>query len=571
MKLYVLFIVIFFTSIVFSQDKKVKMETFESVFYRLIKENKKDSLYIIVDSFEKTKNLSPVENQFILYFKAIYYKNLSKHKIALGFLYRSMKNRDFSKKSQDLISLSYYQLSDSYFTIQDYDKANFYATRAIKNLILNQESHNRYIDLHSIIGFYQFRQTDYKSSLKEYNLAIDAARQYNPCKVSEVKNKIAKIYSKFNQFSKAEKIIKESIQVADSCQERINRVNALRSYREILLENNQIEKANQVYTEIEALESDIEVKENLSRYDSLENAFKTKFKDQENNALKAINFQKEEVVKKQKTALLGTIIGLIVLCGLLFFVFLLSKKQRKTNSELELQKLKIEENNKDLNRLNLLNQKIFSVISHDFRAPITTLKLLLSKEVITKTENPVIEAYIKEINSQLEQSDAMLQSLLDWAKTELSYEDQSLDITNLFNCIEIVKNQLQKKYLEKEIDINVLVEKDSKVQFPTSIFFIVVRNVISNAIKFSHEKSIIEICFQDNILQIRDFGKGIDSKKLTRLFKQNINPGLGTNYESGFGMGLYLSSELMLKNNGKITVSNNLDTNGCTFFIHFPN
>lgn len=570
MKLYVFFAVFILSSSIFSQDKNDAIATFESVFDRLLKENKKDSLFVLVNDFEKKTNLSPFENQFILYYKSIYYKKLSKHKVALGYLISGLKYRDFSKKSEELVTNSYYHLSDSYFTVQDFDKANFYAVMAIKNMVLNKESYNKYIDLHSIIGFYQFRQTDYKSSILQYNLAIDASRKFNPCKVSEVKNKVAKIYSKLNQFDKAVLTIKESILRADSCQEKINKVNALRSYREILLENNRIDKANVVYLEIETLLSDIEATENISRYDSLEAAYKSKFKDQENLSLKALNFQKEEVLKKQKTALLATIIGLIVLGSLLFFVFLLSKKQRKTNSELELQKLKIEQNNKNLNRLNLLNQKIFSVISHDFKAPITTLKLLLSKEEITETENPLITTYIKEINSQLEQADDMLQSLLDWAKTELGFEDHALYTTNLFNGIEIIKNQLHKKYLEKEIDINILVEKDCKVQFPTSIFLIVVRNIISNAIKFSHEKSVIEIYFEDNILYVKDFGKGIESKKLTKLFKQSINPGLGTNYESGFGLGLYLSNELMMKNNGKIAACNNKETSGCTFSIHFP-
>jgi two-component system, sensor histidine kinase and response regulator len=538
------------------------MDVFENTFKKLQKENKKDSLFIIVNSFEANKDLSQDEKQLALYYKALYYKSITNHKLAIVLLKKCLKLNSNSVRSQKLSKAILYQLSDSNFTTQDFDKANFYAILALKDLSFNLENHQRYIDLHSIIGYYNYLQNEYKVSLVEYELAIEASKKYNPCKVCEVKYKEAQIFSKLNQFEKAKKTIFEGIKIADSCHEKINKLNALRSYRNILLENRKVNEANTVYEQIETLVSEVEIKDNIIRFDSLESAYKTKLKDQENNSLKALNNQKEIVVERQKWALVSLIFGLIVLGSLLYFVFKLSKKQKKSNLELEAQKIKIEENNKDLNRLNLLNQKIFSVISHDFKAPITTLKLLLSKEEITKSENPIVASYIKEIYSQLEQSDEMLKSLLDWAKTELGYEDHSNDIT-------IVKNQLSKNLSEKQIIITHAVQENLKVNFPSSILNIVLRNILNNAIKFSNQKSTIEVYFEENILKIKDSGKGIDSKRLEKLFKQNVNPGLGTNFESGFGMGLYLSNELMLKNKGRISVSNNQDA-GCTFAIHFP-
>jgi two-component system, sensor histidine kinase and response regulator len=571
MKFKVTFLLIFLFSISFSQEKMNRMNVFERKFKSLKRENKRDSLFIIINSFEANEKLTSVEKQFVLYYKSIYYKSITNNKFALVLLKKSLNLKDNSVASQKLYKATLYDLSDSYFTIQDFDKANFYANLALKDFDLNYETHSEYIDLHSIIGYYNFLQNNYNVSLSEYELALIAAKKYNPCKNSEVKYKIARIYSKLDQFKKAENTIFEGIKIADSCQEKVNKINSLRSYREILLENNKIKKANNVYEQIEILDSETESKDNISKFDSLESAYKTKFKDQENKSLKALNLQKENVVKRQKWALIASVIGISILLGLLFFVFKLSRKQKKSNLELEAQKIKIEENNKDLSRLNLLNQKIFSVISHDFKAPITTLKLLLSKDKIAKTENPLVAAYIKDIASQLDQSDAMLESLLDWAKTELRFEDHSTDFSNLYNCLQVVKNQLSKNSIEKEIEIKITVPKELQIQFPDSILIIVLRNILNNAIKFSEVKSIIEIFYENNALKIKDSGRGIDSKKLTKLFKQNINPGLGTNFESGFGMGLYLSSELMIKNNGSISAVNNENSLGCTFIIHFPN
>ena len=122
------------------------------------------------------------------------------------------------------------------------------------------------------------------------------------------------------------------------------------------------------------------------------------------------------MVKKQQSALIGALIAVLIFIILLFLLIRLSRKQKKTNAELSTQKEIIESNNKELNRLNVLNQKIFSVISHDFKEPIFTLKTLLNTKEVQEIENKRISSYLQSINLQLDQADAMLKSLLDWAK-----------------------------------------------------------------------------------------------------------------------------------------------------------
>lgn len=567
MKFYFLLLFVFFSTFLFSQENRVAV--FENTFKKFQKENKKDSLFVTVNSFEANTNLTQDEKQIVLYYKALYYKSITNHKVALVLLKNSLKLKSSSVSSQKIVKATLYQLSDSYFTTQDFDKANFYGNLALKDFILNYETHSKYIDLHSIIGFYNYLQKKYKVSFKEYQLALEVSKKYNPCKISEVNYKIAQIYSKLNQFKKAENTIFEGLKIADSCKEKINKVNTLRCYRNILLENNKIEKANLIYKQIEALTSEVESKENITRFDSLESAFKSRLKDQENKLLKALNFQKEQVVKRQKGALITTIIGLIILAGLLFFVFILSNKQKKSNFELEIQKLKIEENNKDLNRLNLLNQKIFSVISHDFKGPITTLKMMLSNDELAKIESPVMHYYLKDIYSQLDQSEEILNSLLNWAKTELMFTIEENPISNLNNITNITIFQLKEKSNQKNILIVNKISETITILFSEQILNIVLRNILINAIKFSFENSQIQISYKNNAILVTDFGKGIEAKKLEKLFHQSINPGLGTNYESGFGMGLYLCNEIMLKNGGSLSVQNNPEL-GCTFRIHFP-
>lgn len=556
MKHLLIFLFILTSTYLFSQEKSSRLEVFETKIKRLQKENKKDSTLIVTNIFEESKNLTLLEKKYLGYYQAINLKSFSKYENAIVILKKSSSLVTDQKDSKEINQLFNQLLSDLFFTIQDYDKANLFAKKALKNLVLNQQNHSVFIDLHSIIGFFEFKQTNYKASILEYQIAVNAAKKFNPCKVAEVKYKQAKIYSVLNQFKKAEQTIFESIKICDSCKETINKVNALRSYREILIENKQIKKANAVYDDLETYLNELKIDEQNIRIDSLEIAFKTRLKVQENLALKQINFQKEEILTKQKWTILAMIIGILLMLILLYKIFELSGKRKQ--------------NIKDLNRLNILNQKIFSVISHDFKGPITTLKIMLSKNnEIIENDSP-IKNYINEINNQLGQSDEMLDSLLNWAKTELNSNSENNITINIRNAVTIACKDLFYKADEKKIFINNLINDDLDSNFNPSVLNIVLRNIINNAIKFSYENSSIAISFSKNCIIIRDYGKGIDPKKLEKLFTQNVIAGVGTHFESGFGIGLYLCNELMHKNKGSIVAINNADK-GCTFTIILPN
>jgi signal transduction histidine kinase len=163
----------------------------------------------------------------------------------------------------------------------------------------------------------------------------------------------------------------------------------------------------------------------------------------------------------------------------------------------------------------------------------------------------------------------MLNSLLDWAKAELLIKE---NVNQSINAHEFIEDNIKEfiiKLSDKNITVLNLIPVNQKINFNDSVLKIVFRNIINNAIKFSYENSEIKIIWHPNTIEILDSGKGIESEKLKKLFKKNINPGLGTNMETGFGLGLYLSSELMLKNGGKISAKSNDE--GTSFYIHFSN
>ncbi|MDX6191682.1 HAMP domain-containing sensor histidine kinase [Flavobacterium sp. Fl-318] len=527
-----------------------------------------DSIGFLIEKHLAKNNLNTFELQFGLFAQGNYYKLIGKHSEAILALKKAISLKGKSKESKTLHYKSLYVLSDIYFTRKEFKKAFQYAYLC-RNKFSAAKNTNSYIITHLITGYYYYLNYEHKKSLQEFLLAEEAAKKYDPCNLAEVYVKTARIYSREKQLDKAKKTIEKSINIADSCGALENKINALRTLREILVEHGEFEGAHKTFEKLDRLVGEEDAKRRNIRIDSFEIANKTKFKEQQNANLKRLNKTKEEKLKQQKNALIALVSGVVLLIVLLYLVIVLKKRQAKTNAALQVQKEEIELKNKDLKRLNLLHQKIFTVISHDFKEPITTLRILLNKDEIVRNENKIVSSYIKAISQQLEQSDGMLTSLLDWAKMELVATVSPDNEIRLYDHITIACKELLKQAKAKNIKIENDISKDTVIVFNPMVLSIVLRNIINNAIKFSYEDSTICIEYADNEITVKDSGKGIEQKKLQKLFKQNINPGIGTNLESGFGIGLYLCQELMLKNKGTLDVLNN-ESDGCTFIIVLP-
>lgn len=266
--------------------------------------------------------------------------------------------------------------------------------------------------------------------------------------------------------------------------------------------------------------------------------------------------------EKNQKIFLFSFLGLAILAG--GFVF---NRYRVTQQ----QKKVIESNNNDLKRQHLLNQKIFSVISHDFRGPMISLGLLLNSFKKNKP-SPELEPYINELGSQIDSSNSMMSNLLNWAKTELNLHVNENQHANLSLVCNEIEQQVRVNLANKNISLKKQIDDSIDIALPIDVLKIVIRNVLSNAIKFSHENSKIVINFQPtkNQLTITDYGVGMSKEKATQLFKKDVVPSIGTNYENGFGMGLYIVAELLQKYGGQIAVDSEIDK-GTKFMITFAN
>ena len=213
----------------------------------------------------------------------------------------------------------------------------------------------------------------------------------------------------------------------------------------------------------------------------------------------------------------------------------------------------------ELQELNVSKDKFFSIIAHDLKSMFNNLlgfSDLLKAEIKTGDE-ATVEQYVDIINSSAHQTYAILASLLEWANSQRGKIP--------FNPASIVLSDLLKEELEvlsksagqKNIELKICVPEKLALTADKDMLKTILRNLISNAIKFTPKNGKIEVHATQGEQQVEiavcDNGTGMTQKNLDKLFKLDIiNSTPGTEDERGTGLGLMLCSDFVKKHGGKI-------------------
>ncbi len=233
--------------------------------------------------------------------------------------------------------------------------------------------------------------------------------------------------------------------------------------------------------------------------------------------------------------------------------------ERKRSSD-EIKKISDE-----LRETNKTKDKFFTIISHDLKNPFQAingaLKLLLSEEdSLTEEER---NNFLNGILNTSTKAYSLLENLLIWSRHQMGKMDFSPERIELFEEIIISVELLKNNAALKNITLLNKVERDIYVTADRNMLDTVVRNLVTNAIKFTKENGTVEIesrIIDDNVeVAIIDDGVGIPAESLSRLFRidQSIST-QGTKNETGSGLGLILCKEFVEKNNGKIRIESEL-------------
>lgn len=243
------------------------------------------------------------------------------------------------------------------------------------------------------------------------------------------------------------------------------------------------------------------------------------------------------------------------------------------NTELE---KKIQERTKELELSVSMKDMMFSVIAHDLKNPFNSIlgySDLLSNNLNQYTLEE-IDHQIKIIRSQTNTACVLLDNLLDWAKSktgQLGFNPVYCDISTI--CKQVV-DHLKFSAQMKSISIDCFHSPDVAVYADKNMVESILRNLISNAIKYTRINGKVQIytLLNEDFVEIivSDDGVGLSDADKEKLFDPTKTKShLGTANEKGTGLGLVICKEFVEKNNGKIWIENKTD-NGSKFLFTLP-
>lgn len=236
----------------------------------------------------------------------------------------------------------------------------------------------------------------------------------------------------------------------------------------------------------------------------------------------------------------------------------------------------IEHQNKELRSTINNRDKMYSVIAHDLRSPMASIRMSLNLFVNTVPPESVGEemfSLIDMANKESEETHDLLDNLLKWTKSQtgnLKVVYQSFDVNDVLpGVIDIFDAVAGTKKIKLRL---VMTDERVMVYADNDMFKTVVRNFISNAIKFSNEGSFIDVSLKVEdgfaVVSVRDYGVGISEDRIAGLFHDGSTT-YGTANEEGSGLGLQLCKDFAVKNGGDVKVTSVLGE-GSTFSVYVP-
>jgi two-component system sensor histidine kinase/response regulator len=229
-----------------------------------------------------------------------------------------------------------------------------------------------------------------------------------------------------------------------------------------------------------------------------------------------------------------------------------------TNAVLQKNNGEIQKQAQELDQLNSLKNKLFSVISHDLKAPMYALRNLFDDMQKQNMPAKEIKSLIPDVKNDLNYTVSLMDNLLQWAKSQMQAHTVNAGAINVKEMIDGVLKVLYLQAEAKKIHIENKAIDGFNAWADRDMINLVLRNLISNAIKFSPSGGKISIgTFEQSLfteVYVKDAGKGISQEEMKKIGGQEFYSSNGTAQEQGTGLGLMLCKEFLAKNNGQLRI-----------------
>ncbi len=545
------------------------------------------------------------------------YKNLGEIEEGLKYYFEALE-RSEKIGNKEFIAIITNNLGDTFIDLENYEQAEYYLIRSkevsleeeitsnivrvylnLGNLYKNterfdaaEESYNKVLEMHNRsgnipgkiqvtynMGMMHLAKKDYDQSRNHLLTSLADSREINlQLGIMYSVNGLGELEMELGNTAESVDYYKQAVELAKNFDSRTMELEAAtHMYQALKQAGNQAEA-------LEWLEKADELKDVIrsSESERLAAQYEAKFKlhqsEQEKQLIQVQQEQQEKRLEQQSWIILTAFSGIIML--LIGGVVLIQSNRKRKNANLKLTgsnyQLKelndtVQRQKEELESSNNIKTKLFAIIAHDLRGPLGSLQSLL----YLLREHDLSEEETNKLTTTLEknmlENSSMMDNLLGWAQSQmngLSVNKRSIDLRL---CVESVLDQFRLQAKSKNIHLAIDVSDDTFIFADYDLMKLVLRNLVANAIKFSHADSTIRIgakqtCEAIYQVSVKDYGVGIPKDNQAKIFTAEHFTSLGTNREKGSGLGLNLCKEYVEKHGGIIWFETQADE-GTTFYF----
>jgi signal transduction histidine kinase len=379
-----------------------------------------------------------------------------------------------------------------------------------------------------------------------------------------------KVYLKQGKFAEAMSLFEHTLTTAQHLNARILEIDCFHELSELYEQKGDFKKSLEYYKNFKTLQDSLYSQDMMTKLYQDQLRFETETKDVEIAALSKANTERGSELKRREFIQNILVVTTALTIILLFTVYRSGQRRIRINRLLMEHQEEIKKRSVELEQLNQVKDKFFSIISHDLRSPMNALSAildLLDKKQVTQEE---FTKLTKELRIQFNHTKTLINNLLDWTLLQmdkLRIQPEKINVRTMVdeNFKLLSSLHLKQTQMVNKVDAGTIAWADS------NMINLVFRNLILNGIKFTEQGGEIEIDAKSDgdyyVMSIHDNGVGITPEVQKILFEKTSGYSTrGTANEKGTGLGLILCKEFVERNGGTIWLESELGK-GSTFYF----
>lgn len=465
------------------------------------------------------------------------------------------------------------EIGNVYYRLKDYRSALSYYERAL--------AINRQIgDLQGLgysynnVGLALYRLAEHEKALEaleqalKYRLAVNSKEGISNSYVN-----LAMYYLSEGNLDKALTYAKKNLDFVQTSGFLNLVADAYNVMAQVRTERKEFKQAYTNFVRFTELRDSINSAQQQKNLSELQVLYETQQKEAENARLRESQTQQRAVIQRQATLIIFGVILVFVLAAAGFALYRANRIQTRANLLLQQQNEIIEQQKKQLEEINAVKDRLFSVLTHDLRAPITSLKTFITTLDDPSFTEQDMREYSHLAASSIDNITELMENVLHWSKSQWKGIISQPGNINLHSIAKDRIRLLIPQAERKNIAIQNFIPPELQAYADHQMIDIVMRNLLSNAIKFTQRNGAVRIRAaekNDSIcVSIEDTGIGIEKERLNQLFTVEPSSTSGTEGEHGTGLGLVLCKEFVEKNGGTISIES-VPTRGTMVTFSLP-